>query len=284
MKINCLIFLFVIAFFNVNAQDTGISNSIAQEGLNNANKKNIPRKGFSLEPIVGLGTSEAVQNGSNNLGGRIGIGVVYMFNDHWGISSGLQFQEYSTKIVSGKDSVYIYNGGVAGYWAFNSLNVNYDFTYLELPVLVRYISSQDRKFGAFAEAGVIVGCLFYTSEARTLNITDIDDSNNYFSQNGGNIYSDSKSLGETKAYTNYFTLQEHLAFGLFILISQRCSIIMDFSINKGLTNVGNSSEDFATFNVPLYYYNKNNNPNISNYGTNFSEMVSVRLNIKLGSN
>lgn len=66
LKIRLILFLFV-AFLNASAQ----------------------RQGFSLEPYMGLGTSEAVQNGTNNLGGRIGLGCVYMFNDHWGVSSGL---------------------------------------------------------------------------------------------------------------------------------------------------------------------------------------------------
>src|SRR5580698_2926476 len=100
------------------------------------------RKGFYLEPLAGIGTSEAVQNGTNNLGWKAGCGVVYMFNNHWGISSGLQAQRYSNTFVSGKDSMYA-TYGTPPYWGSISVNTTYNFTYLELPIMIRYLSSKD---------------------------------------------------------------------------------------------------------------------------------------------
>src|ERR1700722_7261450 len=121
--------------------------------------KHTHRKGFYLEPYLGLGTSESVQNGSNNLGGKIGCGIVYMFNEHWGISSGLQVQRYSSNVISGYDSVLLNTNLGPGNWEYYYVNANYNFTYLEFPVIVKFISSHDAKLGIFVEAGFIMGYL-----------------------------------------------------------------------------------------------------------------------------
>ncbi len=144
--------------------------SFAQKDSNKAH-----RKGFSIEPYIGLGTSESVQNGTNNLGGRIGCGLVYMFNEHWGVSSGVQVQRYSTKVISGKDSVYIINlPGYPSFWDINNVNATYKFNYLEIPVAVRYFSGVKNKMLIFTEAGFIIGHLIAAKETNTLYDTDID--------------------------------------------------------------------------------------------------------------
>jgi hypothetical protein len=258
---------------------------------------NAQKTGFSFEPCIGLGTSESVQNGSNKLGGKIGCGLVYMFNEHWGISTELQVQRYSTKVVSGKDSVYIVVPLPPSFWQECNVNTTYNFIYLELPLILRYISSNNNKFGIFAEAGCILGYLIKGNESGTAYWTEIDtnkgvpfiipiSAGTYWS---GYEESSSKSFNHITPRATSFNLQGHLALGLFIPVNNRCSIITDVSINKGFTNVGYSSNDILnpyTTPFPFYYYNKNNNliQSVCNYGTNFSTSLSVRLNIKLGSN
>lgn len=238
-------------------------------------KDSLKRTGFSLEPIVGLGTSEAVQNGSNNLGGRIGLGCVYMFNDHWGISSGLQVQEYSTELASGKDTEF----GNEYY-----VNADYKFTYLELPITARYMSDNKKKIGVFAEAGFTIGYLINSKEDPCTFYDSILSFIGPYS-NASQLYIESK--GPIISSSNLFNLEGHLAIGIYFLISRRCFLITEVSVNKGFINVGNSSNDYiyTPSGNNFYYYNQNKNyfnSTVSNYGTNSSAMFSVRLNIKLG--
>ncbi len=244
-------------------------------------KDSIKRKGFSIEPYLGLGTSEAVQNGTNNLGWKGGCMLVYMFNEHCGISSGLQVQRYSTNINSGNDSVYVSNSSQS-FTAINSMNATYNFTYLEIPLLLRYISSTESKPGIFAEVGFVAG--FLISSTESLNL---------YASNNVNTFYNPYSPPEANPNSNISNFQGHLAIGILIPITARCSILADVSMNNGFTDVGNSNNDFVNINYtgsrydqsPFYYYDKNyahTTPTISNYGTNFSGMVSVRLNIKLG--
>lgn len=255
------------------------------------------RKGFSIEPVIGLGTSEAVQNGTNNLGGRIGCGLVYMFNDHWGIASGLQVQRYSTTVITGKDSEY-QNGniqGAPGCWADFTINTTYTFSYCELPIMVRYLSGTKDKIGIFTEVGLIIGMLIKSSESGTVFQTNIDTTKGSpFIVNGyplGYEITGTHSFNKGNANTKQFNFQGDLTLGLFFNLSRRCSIFADISINKGFTNIGNTFNDFLNpptvpSITPIYYYNNGSsnlsNSSVTNYGTNFSAMLSVRLNIKLG--
>jgi hypothetical protein len=241
------------------------------------------RKGISLEPLAGIGTSKAVQGGKNNLGWNAGCGVVFMFNDHWGISSGLQVERYSTEVVSGTDSLYINNAAGGGFWASNSVSANYKFTYIELPIILRYISSKYKKMGIFADAGFILSYLISANESRITNETDFDTSiyRNYSTPLESTY---SVSLGSNVPKTNSINFEGHFSLGLIFPLNQNFSIITDLCISKGFTNVGNSSNDFVNLTDLFYYYNKNNNytnPTIFNYGANFSALFSIHLNMKL---
>lgn len=249
------------------------------------------RKSFSVEPLIGLGTSEAVQNGSNNLGGRIGCGLVYMFNEHWGVSSGLELERYSTKVVSGTDSEYFYEGGGApSYWEAVTVHANYDFYYIQLPLLLKYISSEDSKIGIFAEAGFIIGYSIAKMESGEINGIATDTTKgNPFTKNGspaGYELTNSFTLPNVEANTNLLNISCHFAFGITVPINQKWSLISDISINRGAINIGNSSNDVVNIYgvAPFYYYNKSknfSNQEFSNYGTNFSAMFNIRVNIKL---
>jgi hypothetical protein len=237
------------------------------------------RKGFSIEPIVGIGTSESVQHGTNNLGWKAGCNLVYMFNDYLGVSSGLQMQYYSTEVVTKTDTNTFYNLGVEkdAYYFY----ANYNFTYLELPIILRYVYSQNQEFGIFAEAGFNIEFLIKGKEQSC----NEHDSLFYPGPSGSSTGLYTVQISDITPKANLFDLQGRFALGFFIPISQKCSIITDFSINKGLTNVGNSGNDFYNAN---YYYNQfininNGSPSIFNYGTNFSLSFNIRLNIKLGN-
>jgi len=184
----------------------------------------------------------------------------------------------------------IYTPTNYSYEGYNSINTNYKFTYLELPVLVRYISCKEQKVGVFAEAGFIVGFLIKAKESGTVNVTNIDTSSGGFpnSPSPGTEEETSKTAFGIIPTTTFFNLQGHLALGVINPLSERCSVIADISINKGFTNVGNSDNDYINTPLltPFYYYDKSNDfaiRNISNYGTNFSFLLSFRLVIELGN-
>ena len=250
------------------------------------------RTGFSLEPYVGYGTSKGVQNGSNLGGWRLGCGLIYMFANHFGVSSGIQVQQYSSGVNAGQDSEYIAKTPTNySYEEYNSISANYKFTYLELPILVRYVSCKEQKVGVFAEAGFIVGCLIEARESGTINITNIDTSSGGFpnvASPGTEEEASKVSIGSIAPTATFFNLQGHLALGVISPLSERCSVIADISINKGFTNVGNSNSDYVNTPLltPFYYYNKYSDfavRDVSNYGTNFSFLLSFRLLIELGS-
>jgi hypothetical protein len=203
----------------------------------------------------------------------------------------LQIQKYSTTVASGSDSVYFNNQVFQpySYWHITSFKTTYNFTYLEIPIIIRYVSSHDDKFGIFAEAGCIVGVFIGGSELDSIYLTGIATNGSYFTTPNGNtgyVFNAELQPVATPSASS-INIEGHLALGLYIPISKRCSFITDVSINKGFTNVGNSSNDVTNFQGLYYYYNKNNNltiRNVSNYGNNFSALFSIRVNLKLGSN
>lgn len=117
---------------------------------------------------------------------------------------------------------------------------------MELPILIRYISSKERKFGVFAEAGFIVGYLIYNREKPTTH-----DSLFYPGPDGSSAGMSTVFQNDVTPLGNSLNLQCHLDLGLTIQIGRRCSIITDVSINKGFTNIGNSGDDFI---YSFYYY------------------------------
>lgn len=260
MKCNVkLLFLFILLSYTLSAQ----------------------RNGFSIEPYLGYGTSACIQNSDNKAAERVGCGLVYMFTDHIGVSAGLQFQHYAAEVISGNDSMYFRENPVtSSYTEYNHVSANYNFTYAEIPLSIRYISSEDQKIGVFAEAGVVLGYMIVSRESGVVSVTDVDTSE------GGIINSSNTAFGNINPKTNPFNIQGHLSLGCINPISGKCALVTEVSFNKGFTNIGNSSNDFTNtpLDNPFYYYNKGNNfniPSISNYGTNFSVLLSVRLLIKL---
>lgn len=274
----------------------------------------VKRRGFSLEPISGLGTSEAVQNGNNNLGWKAGCGLVYMFNEHWGISSGLQVEQYATSINSGYALGWVspgtaFESAAGSNQEIDNINVSYKFTYLEVPLLFRYISSKDRKVGIFAEVGFIGDFLLSGRERDTIYTcwvdTDRKGIGDYLVPNGNGVFTNivnaPTNISTVIPNTTILVLQWHWALGLHIPLSRHCSLIIEISDNIGLTNVGNSGKDYYTFDIGKLYYYKDTPNSIAqvpnslyyntyanpltpiniNYGTNSSFLFNMRLNIKI---
>lgn len=117
-------------------------------------------------------------------------------------------------------------------------------------------------------------------ESGFLNVTNYEYvAGTYYSTENYSI-----QLKNVYPNANSSDLEGHLASGVIISISNKISIIPDISVNKGFANIGNNTKDCSNPGS-WYYYGTNKNlqsPLFSNYGTNFSAMGSVRLNIKLG--
>jgi hypothetical protein len=259
MKTGLFVFL-LIAFLNASAQ----------------------RNGISLEPIIGYGSGNNFDfNDQSKDAAKIGCGIVHMFNDHFGISSGLQYSSITS--TYGDNSTNMSLNSSSNYSNYNG-SIQWTFNYLEVPLLFRYISSKDNKIGFFAEAGFNFGFLIGSSMSGTITQTYNDFTSFPFTTTSSVDMVNGNVPG-----TSAFNISGHLAFGIFIPLSRKCSLIIDGEINYGLTSVGNGNSDIIYFNgVPYYYYNYNNqnpynnswSPN-SNYGTDFSALACVRLNIKL---
>jgi hypothetical protein len=279
MKKALLISLFILSVVSGHAQgDTSLHS-------------NYSFKGTSLEPHVGLGTSESVQGGTKNPGWKVGCNKVYMIKNHWGFSWGLQVQKYSTTFSSGRDSVYYYGFANSPQWTTSYVQLNYDFLYLELPLMIRYMSNNRNSFGILAEAGLVSGFLFYGKEKGLCYNINYDSGSSPipapFNQSGPH----SNPIDQSP--NAFFNFQAHGALGIVSPVSESCSFIVDASINEGLISAGNSSRDWINNYPPMYYYTKNNTfqrcgayannpvtPNISSYGRNFSMLVSIRFNFK----
>ncbi|HXB12550.1 MAG TPA: outer membrane beta-barrel protein [Bacteroidia bacterium] len=235
-------------------------------------------RGFSIEPLIGYGLSQAVENSRLNSGGEVGLGFAYMFNQNIGLSTGVQVQQYTsnTNIHDSEDACPMCMS-MSTHWKITSVSATYNFAYLEIPLNIRFIASKTNKTGFFCEAGVVLGYYIAGNESGS----------GLISSDWGDV-KDGLSIHGIDPNASKINLQTHQAIGVIIPINQRFSIITDASFNEGLTNVGNSSNDYVTINgANVYYYGRNNSfstsSNIADYGTNFSLLLNARLNIKLGA-
>ena len=236
-------------------------------------------RGFSVEPLIGYGITQAVENKFFGPGEKAGVGSAYMFNENIGISTGIQGQQYSENInIHDAEDACPFCGSMVPHWKITSASVNYKFNYLELPLNVRFITSKNNKLGFFAETGLVLGYYVSGIESGSGSVTGALMGE----YNGG------FSVAEISPNATKFNLQVHLALGVRIPINERFSIITDASFSQGFINVGYSSNDYVTVNgAKVYYYGRNNSfstsSNVVDYGTNMSMLLSARLNIKLGA-
>lgn len=255
-----------------------------------------PRNGVYVEPYIGLGkggpSSSTATAISTDLNMKFGIGISYMFPSGFGVTSGLQVQQYKFNYSynpKGKLNIeyYEYNNiptalratsndstVTAGYGA----TISYSFLYAQLPVLIHYISSQENRLGFYAEAGLVINYL-----ASSQISGDVTQTQYRLSQPANtNVYYYSSTSTNTESVNmpsqdpSKLILSGHAAAGILIPVTTKISIVIDVSSDIGFMNAGIGSKDAVNFgNSKFYLYGT------GNYGTYNSFMSEAKLLIKM---
>jgi TonB family protein len=252
----------------------------------------IPRDGLFVDPYFGFGeggpqssTSTSINMGTNM---KFGVGISYMFPSKIGISAGLQLQQYkfgySYSDITPSSS---YNNTAtenrttsndttvtAGY----NETINYSFTYVQLPILCRFISSQENKAGFYAEAGIVVGYLISSQISGTATQTQyqLSQSPNTFWYTYNTTSSNNTSVSLTSQNPAKLTFAVHAAVGFLIPFSSKISLILDISPDIGIINAGDGSKDYVNFGTSKFYLFGN-----GNYGSFNSYTGEAKLLIKM---
>lgn len=258
----------------------------------------ILRDGLYIDPYIGYGEggpesstatsiAPAVATGTNL---KFGIGVSYIFPSGIGISAGLQLQQFNFSYsYSNILATSAYNGTVtenratandttviAGY----NESVKYSFLYAQVPVLCRYISSQENKVGFYAEAGLVMDYLASSNISGTARQTRYQLSQaantNWYMYSGTSA--NNTTLNLTPQDPAKLTFAVHVAAGVIIPITDKISLILSLSPDYGLVNAGDGSKDMVNFGNAKYEYYLYGN---GTYGSFNSYTFDAKLLIKL---
>jgi len=252
----------------------------------------ILRDGLYVDPYIGYGeggpgssTTPVINMGSNV---KFGVGISYMFPSNIGVSIGLQIQQFKFNYNYSNDSkASMYVGteteipstasditSTAGY----NEAINYTFTYAQIPILCRYISSQEGKPGFYAEAGLIVNYLVSseisgtaTQEEYQLGSTPSPDWYRYNS-----ISSNTVNVSLPSQNPNKLTFTAHAAAGAIIPFNNKISLILAVSPDFGIMNAGDGSKDIVNFGTSKFYLYGN-----GTYGSFNSYTFDAKLLIKM---
>ena len=257
----------------------------------------ILRDGLYIDPYMGYGiggpasstgtsTMPAISMGSNL---KFGVGVTYMFPSNIGISIGLQMQQYNFNYtysnITGSEA---YNGTqtafrtvgsdttvVAGY----DESIKYSFMYAQVPLLCRYISSQENKLGFYAEAGLVINYLVNSQISGRVTETQyiLDQAAN---TNWYDYYvtapNESPTLSLTPQNPAKLIIAAHAAAGVLIPLTDKISLVLAVSPDFALMNAGDGSKDVVDFGTSKFYlYGE------GSYGSFNSYTFDAKLLIKM---
>ncbi len=253
----------------------------------------ICRNGFYVDPNFGFGVGGPQFSGSasvtRGVNFKFGLGLGYMLPSKFGFSTGIQIQQFKfsytyTDVLPS----YKYNNiatidrttstdsmAIAGY----SSNVSYEFRYAQIPVLLRYISSQENEFGVYAEGGVLINYLLSTNISGTASQTQYDllqyANANWYTYKSSSV--NSQTISSAAQNPAKLTVSLHFTVGGLLQLSSKMSLVLGFSPNFGLMNAGTGSGDMVNFGTSKFYYYGN-----GNYGTFNSFLFEAKLLIKAG--
>ena len=253
----------------------------------------ILRDGLYVDPYIGYGEGGPVSSGSPiaiNKGGNIkfGAGISYMFPSNIGISIGLQVQQYNfnyaySNITASSD----YNGTMtknrnaandtvvtAGY----NESIKYSFTYAQVPLLCRYISSQENKLGFYAEAGIVINYLVSSqiSGSATQTQYNLSQAANTYWYMYSSTSSNTATVNLSSQNPNKLTFALHAAAGVIIPFNSKISLILAVSPDMGIMNAGDGSGDVVDFGTSKFYlYGKGNYGSFNSY--TFDAKVLIKI-------
>ncbi len=250
------------------------------------------RNGLYVDPYLGFGeggphsSTSLPLNMSSNF--KFGVGLTYMFASGIGISAGLQIQQYKFGYTySNVVASYAYNDIItksrptandtvvtAGYNA----TVNYSFTYAQIPLLCRYISSQENRLGFYAEAGLIINYLMSSQISGTVAQTQYDltqmPNTFWYTYNSTNL--NSTAVNATPQNPAKLTMAIHGGAGILIPFTNKLSLIVEASSDVGIANAGEGSKDVVSFGTSKFYLYGN-----GNYGSFNSYLLEAKFLIKM---
>ncbi len=252
------------------------------------------RDGLYVDPYLGYGLggppSDNLNNTQTTAGSnfKFGANISYMFPSNIGISVGLQIQQYNfnytySNVVAPnnyyQDETALRTTSTdttvtAGYGA----SLKYSFTYAQIPLLCRYISSQENRLGLYAEAGLVVNYLVNSqisgSGTQTQYLLNQPANTNIY------LYQSSATNTENISMPSQnpakLTMSAHGSIGALIPCTGKISVIVAFSYDMGILNAGNGSKDLTSFGTSqLYFYGQ------GTYGSFNSLAGEVKLLIKM---
>ena len=254
----------------------------------------ISREGLYIDPYTGIGiggppftsTNISISRGLNM---KFGVALTKIFSSNIGVSVGLQMQQYNFSYsFSNFNSANSYNGLVTSYRSVSNDtavtagyngNVKYSIMYVQLPLLLRCITSQENKPGFFIEAGVVLN--YFLSGTITGNVTQTQYQlnqapNTYWYMYSSTLAANPTPISATPQNPANFTAAFHASFGVLIPFTTKMSLILGASPDIGLMNAGNGSNDSMNFGNSKFYIFGN-----GNYGSFTTWLFDAKFLIKL---
>ncbi len=252
------------------------------------------RDGLYVDPDLGYGLGGPSSSNLNNTqitsgsSFKFGANVSYMFPSNLGISIGLQVQQYSFNYtysnIAEPNNYYQDETALrttstdttvtAGYDA----TLKYTFTYAQIPILCRYISSQENRVGLYAEAGLVANYLVNSqisgSATQTQYLLNQPANTNIF------IYESTSTTSQNISTPSQnpakLTMSAHAAVGVLLPLTAKMSLIISVSSDMGIMNAGDGSKDLASFGSSQFYFYGQ-----GTYGTFNAISGEVKLLIKM---
>jgi len=240
--------------------------------------------GYDIPTISNEGTGTF----SNNTSLHVGVEGCYMFKPHTGFVTGLLFRQYSYNYsYSGIIPNYEYNGVstasrattndttvVAGY----ATSAKYTFNYIRVPLLIRFISSQENKPGFYIEAGVIADVLLSDNISGTSTQVQYDlvqqPNTSWYNYSGTGL--SATTINETNANANRFTVALHAAAGFLIPVSAKMFIGADYGLDYSILSAGTGKNDMVNFSTTKYNFY-----GTGSYGSFNFQLIEAKLIFKL---
>jgi hypothetical protein len=250
--------------------------------------------GLYINPVIQGGLGKPYSSSDFKSGFIIDAGAeaCYMFDKHFGISLGAQFEQYSYKysysnvynptympVIHTINRPNAYDSvGLGGY----TTNVTYTFAFVRIPLLMRYISSLQNKVGFYAEAGIIANLLVSAKESGTASETEYDfhqDANTPWYNNNPGSAVNSADISNATPDAAKFNLSLHAGIGIIIPAGRRVSVVLAYCADLALMNGGTGANDIVKFSDGSYsFYGQS-----SIYGT-FNTLAAIKASVilKLG--
>jgi hypothetical protein len=253
------------------------------------------RKGFYIDPYSGIEIGIIALNNGGLPFSTISDGFMpiitggaefgYMFNNHIGLFVSAQYQKYNGHYFIGKQLIpqssavpnAISPSDTIMGTGFCLANVNYSISYLEAPILFRYISTNPGKAGLDLEAGFSIG--FPQNITESGNISQVKQTYVKEPTTGGGWYWDNSGVNSF-SYLNAvskignvakFDLGFVLNIAVIIPLSNIYSLSLGMMNTYKLNSVGNGGQDIVNF----------GNGNVNYYQGQYGNANSLFLNIKL---